>query len=73
MLSQFFKLKFRHERVLLPALLVLVLGGCLPTHSLYPVYTESTIVFDEQLLGTWAGDVTESGVFDEGVWVFSRW
>jgi len=49
------------------------LAGCWPTHSLHPVYTPETVVFDPGLLGTWVGEPLEQASFDEGTWVFERW
>lgn len=44
-------------------LLVLFLYGCLP--SLQPLYTEDTLIFDDQLVGKWYGE-------DGGSWSFTK-
>ena len=44
-------------------LLALFLYGCLP--SLHPLYTDDTVVYDEQLLGKWYGD-------GGGIWSFTK-
>jgi len=37
-------------------LLAGVLAGCIPVMSLHPLYTEEDVVFEKELLGTWADD-----------------
>lgn len=39
--------------------LAALLGGCVPVLSLQPLFTRQTLVFDEQLLGTWVDDANE--------------
>ncbi|MGD9110147.1 MAG: hypothetical protein PVG93_04340 [Phycisphaerales bacterium] len=46
-------------------LLAVILGGCVPVASLYPLYEADDILFDEKLLGTWVGD-------SNGTWQFAR-
>jgi hypothetical protein len=48
--------------------LAVLLGGCVPVLSLQPLFTKQTLVFDEQLLGTWADDADEPEVS----WEFTR-
>lgn len=43
-------------------LLTFFLLGCLP--SLHPLYTDDTLIFDEQLVGKWHGD--------DNIWTFSK-
>ncbi|MGD8501181.1 MAG: hypothetical protein PVJ86_11070 [Phycisphaerales bacterium] len=43
-------------------LLAALLGGCIP--SLYPLYTDETLIFDERLIGRWVGE--------EETWQFSK-
>ena len=45
-------------------LLALFFYGCLPS-SLHPLYTDDTVVFDDQLLGKWYGE-------DGGSWSFTK-
>lgn len=49
-------------------LLAAFLGGCLPVMSLHSLYTDSDIVFEEKLLGTWIEDSNDN----ETSWVFER-
>ena len=42
--------------------LAVIAGGCLP--SLYPLYTDQTVVFEEKLIGKWSSD--------DGNWCFSQ-
>jgi hypothetical protein len=49
-------------------LLAALLGGCLPVMSLQPFYTDSDIVFEEKLLGTWTDDSNDP----ETTWEFTR-
>ena len=55
-----------NTRKLLLYLSVVLLGGCVPVISLYPLYTDKDVVFEEKLLGTWAQDN------DETTWQFKR-
>ena len=48
--------------------LAILLGGCVPVISLQPLFTRDTLVFDEQLLGTWVENPSET----RGAWVFTR-
>lgn len=48
--------------------LAALMGGCVPVLSLQPLFTKQTLVFDEQLLGTWADDGNEPDIS----WQFSR-
>ena len=48
--------------------LAVLLGGCVPVLSLRPLFTKQTLVFDEQLLGTWAEGSDEPEVS----WQFAR-
>ena len=49
-------------------LLIAFLGGCLPVMSLHSLYTDSDVVFEEKLLGTWTEDSNEP----KSTWVFER-
>lgn len=46
-------------------LLAVILGGCLPVASLYPLYEDDDILFEEKLLGTWVDD-------SNATWQFAR-
>jgi hypothetical protein len=46
--------------------LAAVLGGCVPVASLYPLYEEKDILFEEKLLGIWSDN---SG---DATWQFTR-
>jgi hypothetical protein len=48
-------------------LLAVILGGCLPVASLYPLYDEDgkDVVFEQKLLGTWVDD-------SNATWQFTR-
>ncbi|MHC4518430.1 MAG: hypothetical protein ACYTAS_07575 [Planctomycetota bacterium] len=48
--------------------LAALMGGCVPVLSLQPLYTEETLVFNEQLLGTWVDDANDP----ESSWEFTR-
>jgi hypothetical protein len=48
--------------------LAALLGGCVPVLSLQPLFTRQTLVFDEQLLGTWVDDANDPDI----TWQFSR-
>lgn len=41
-----------------------LLAGCVPVMSLYPLYTEQDVVFEEKLVGTWMDD-------SDSTWEFS--
>src|SRR5262249_33555481 len=41
------------------ALLVLALPGCVPIDALNPFYTDSNVIFDPALLGSWQGNEPE--------------
>ena len=57
----------RTKKILFYALAAL-LGGCVPVLSLQPLYTPDTLVFKEQLLGTWVDDPNDPEV----TWEFTR-
>jgi hypothetical protein len=57
----------RTKKILFYALAALM-GGCVPVLSLQPLYTPETLVFDEQLLGTWVDDPNEP----DSSWHFTR-
>jgi hypothetical protein len=48
--------------------LAAALGGCVPVMSLYPLYNEDDIVFEERLLGVWVDEPNGP----ETVWEFRR-
>ena len=56
----------QHTKKLLFYFLAVLLAGCVPVMSLYPLYTEKDVVFEEKLLGSWLQDN------DESTWEFSR-
>jgi len=49
-------------------LLAALLGGCVPVMSLYPLFTEEDLVFEEKLLGTWVDDPNSP----KSTWEFKR-
>jgi len=49
-------------------LLAAILGGCVPVMSLHPLFTEETLVFEEELLGTWVDDPNSP----KTTWEFQR-
>lgn len=53
---------------LLSYLLAGLLAGCVPVMSLYPLYNEKDVVFDEKLLGTWVEEPNNG----DTVWEFTR-
>ncbi len=48
--------------------LAILLGGCVPIISLQPLFTRDTLIFDEQLLGTWVENPSDV----RSAWVFTR-
>lgn len=46
----------------------ILLGGCVPVLSLQPLFTKDTLIFDEQLLGTWVENPSDT----RSAWVFTR-
>ncbi len=48
--------------------LAILLGGCVPVLSLQPLFTKDTLVFEEQLLGTWLENPSDT----RSAWVFTR-
>jgi hypothetical protein len=48
--------------------LAALLGGCVPVLSLQPLFTSQTLVFEEQLLGTWIDDANDQDIS----WQFAR-
>ena len=48
--------------------LAALLGGCAPVLSLQPLFTNQTLVFEEQLLGTWVDDANDPNTS----WQFAR-
>ena len=61
------RLEMKTHKILFYGLAAL-LGGCVPVLSLQPLFTRQTLVFDEQLLGTWVDDANDSDIS----WQFSR-
>jgi hypothetical protein len=53
---------------LLPFTLAFIIAGCVPIWSLYPLYDDKHIVFDEKLLGTFIDDNNDATV----TWEFTR-
>jgi len=49
-------------------MLAAILGGCIPIMSVHPLYTDSDIIFEEKILGTWVDDPNSP----ETTWEFSR-
>ena len=39
---------------------VIIVGGCVPVISLYPLYTEKDVIMDKKLYGTWVDDSNDS-------------
>ena len=57
-----------NTRKLLFYMLPLLLGGCVPVLSLYPLYTKEDLVLEKKLLGTWIDDPNSP----ETTWEFKR-
>lgn len=57
-----------NARKLLFYMLPLLLGGCVPVLSLYPLYTKEDLVLEKKLLGTWIDDPNSP----ETTWEFKR-
>jgi hypothetical protein len=55
-------------RKLLLTLVPLLLGGCVPILSLYPLYEKKDVVLEKKLLGTWVDDVNNP----ETTWEFKQ-
>ncbi len=58
----------RVTKIAAPLVLALLTAGCGPITSLHPLYTESSVVSDPALPGTWVGD----GDFADGTWTFQK-
>jgi hypothetical protein len=56
------------DRKFLFYLMPLLLGGCVPILSLYPLYTKEDVVLEKKLLGTWIDDTDNP----ETTWEFKR-
>ena len=53
--------------------LALLLIGCAPIDSLFPLYKADEAVFDNHLLGTWQPVITDANVRDKDQrWIFSQ-
>src|ERR1700674_5636066 len=53
--------------------LALLLNGCAPIDSLFPLYKMDDAAFDDHLLGTWKAVITETNNGDkDGQWVFEH-
>ena len=48
--------------------ILIILGGCIPIMSVNPFYTESDLVFEQKLVGTWTDDINEP----ETTWQFEH-
>jgi hypothetical protein len=57
-----------NARKLLSYMLPLLLGGCVPVLSLYPLYTKEDLVLEKKLPGTWVDDANSP----ETTWEFKR-
>jgi len=55
-------------RKLLFTIVPLLLGGCVPILSLYPLYDDKDVVLETKLLGTWVDDANSP----ETIWEFKR-
>jgi hypothetical protein len=58
-------MKSRIAGVLLTLALALLLIGCAPTDSLFPLYKADEAVFDNRLLGTWKPVITDANARDQ--------
>jgi hypothetical protein len=53
--------------------LALLLNGCAPIDSIFPLYKDDDAVFDDHLLGTWQPVITDGNASDKGErWTFSH-
>jgi hypothetical protein len=50
--------------MLIAAGLLALLQSCIP--SIYPLYTEDTVVFEKMLIGKWTEDNSDTWVFEQG-------
>lgn len=57
-----------NAKKLLSYAIAVLMGGCIPVMSLYPLYTKESLAFDERLLGVWVADVNDP----DGSWEFAR-
>ncbi|HEX41020.1 MAG TPA: hypothetical protein ENN81_03050 [Phycisphaerales bacterium] len=48
--------------------LAILLGGCVPVVSVYPLYGDKDVVFDERLVGAWTGNPDQPSE----QWLFER-
>jgi len=66
-------MKSRIAGFLLTLALALLLIGCAPTDSLFPLYRSDEAVFDNRLLGTWQPVLTGANAEDKDQrWIFSH-
>lgn len=53
--------------------LALLLNGCAPIDSIFPLYKDEDAVFDDHLVGTWQPVISEGNDSDKDArWIFSR-
>jgi hypothetical protein len=66
-------MKSRMAGALLISALALLLIGCAPIDSLFPLYKADEAVFDNHLLGTWQPVITDANARDKDQrWIFSQ-
>jgi hypothetical protein len=66
-------MKSRISGVVATLALALLLIGCAPTDSLFPLYKPDEAVFDNHLLGTWQPVITDANAADKDQrWLFSH-
>ena len=66
-------MKSRIAGVLATLAWALLLIGCAPTDSLFPLYKADEAVFDNHLLGTWQPVITDANARDKDQrWIFSH-
>ena len=46
----------------------ILMGGCIPIMSINPFYTDSDVVFEQKLVGTWVDDINEP----KSTWQFAH-
>ena len=66
-------MKLRLAGIALTLALALLLNGCAPIDSIFPLYKDEDAVFDDHLLGTWQRVLTDVNASDKDQrWTFSH-
>jgi hypothetical protein len=66
-------MKSRLPRIAATLALTLLLNGCAPIDSIFPLYKDGDAAFDDHLLGSWQPVITDANASDKDVrWIFSH-